>query len=292
MLLIDTILNSRNHTIGRQSSELTQHLRAAQKFVLEKDFALAADSVPDTEIDRVIKYARPPFDTAWFEVAASYRGRFTSIPTEPGTMRPQRVGILLQANLDDFEQFTTNLFWSFDKHGFEHCPIAMTASLGETFDYENFRMKNGSRLPQAHFMRHFVPTGSTFSMVDSEDSQETYNRHFANWGGEVEFWSSVLALLSCKNAATIEAIKRSDTVQLASRKILSDHNICRIRIPDLNRASSDAADSEAAIRLHFVRGHFKRRKNGLFWWSPFIRGDKSLGFVAKDYVVQGGALSS
>jgi hypothetical protein len=40
------------------------------------------------------------------------------------------------------------------------------------------------------------------------------------------------------------------------------------------------------LRAHFVRGHFKARKSGVFWWSPHARGDLSRGMVAKDYEVR------
>lgn len=39
-------------------------------------------------------------------------------------------------------------------------------------------------------------------------------------------------------------------------------------------------------RAHLVRGHFKRKKNGLFWWNPFMRARDSAtraGVVLKDY---------
>lgn len=39
-------------------------------------------------------------------------------------------------------------------------------------------------------------------------------------------------------------------------------------------------------RAHLVRGHFKEKKNGLFWWSPFVRCRKNattVGVVEKDY---------
>jgi len=26
------------------------------------------------------------------------------------------------------------------------------------------------------------------------------------------------------------------------------------------------------MRMHLVRGHFKTRSTGIFWWSPFVRG--------------------
>ena len=41
-------------------------------------------------------------------------------------------------------------------------------------------------------------------------------------------------------------------------------------------------------RAHMVRGHFKKKKNGLFWWNAFMRCRKNLeevGEVKKTYVV-------
>lgn len=47
------------------------------------------------------------------------------------------------------------------------------------------------------------------------------------------------------------------------------------------------SDSETTshIRAHMVRGHFKQRKSGLYWWNPFLRCKKNQGFVDKDYIV-------
>jgi hypothetical protein len=40
-----------------------------------------------------------------------------------------------------------------------------------------------------------------------------------------------------------------------------------------------------AVREHLVRGHFKIRKSGIFWWSPHSRGQPNLGTVEKTYKV-------
>lgn len=40
------------------------------------------------------------------------------------------------------------------------------------------------------------------------------------------------------------------------------------------------------IRAHLVRGHFKHKKNGVFWWNSFIRNNKNTNVLkAKDYVL-------
>lgn len=43
--------------------------------------------------------------------------------------------------------------------------------------------------------------------------------------------------------------------------------------------------SPASKRLHMVRGHFKQRTSGLYWWNPFMRGSRENGIVDKDYNV-------
>jgi hypothetical protein len=49
-----------------------------------------------------------------------------------------------------------------------------------------------------------------------------------------------------------------------------------------------ASDTVGGVqrKAHLVRGHFKEKKNGLFWWNPFMRNSKnreSVGYVDKDY---------
>jgi hypothetical protein len=48
------------------------------------------------------------------------------------------------------------------------------------------------------------------------------------------------------------------------------------------RAGAGVSESEReAMRLHLVRGHFKVRKTGVFWWHHFMRGDETKGEVVR-----------
>ncbi|HEY2210292.1 MAG TPA: hypothetical protein VGH62_01490 [Bradyrhizobium sp.] len=53
----------------------------------------------------------------------------------------------------------------------------------------------------------------------------------------------------------------------------------------LTRAQPRVADASGitreAARQHLVRGHFKIRRTGVYWWSPFLRGDGKLGTVKR-----------
>jgi len=54
---------------------------------------------------------------------------------------------------------------------------------------------------------------------------------------------------------------------------------------EVEKFSSRITKIGTMVRSHLVRGHFKRKKNGLFWWSPFMRNRKNaeIGIVDKDY---------
>ena len=47
----------------------------------------------------------------------------------------------------------------------------------------------------------------------------------------------------------------------------------------------DPRGDYAPMRGHFVRGHFKIRKTGVFFWHPHARGDFGRGQIEKDYEI-------
>lgn len=101
-----------------------------------------------------------------------------------------------------------------------------------------------------------------------------------------------LACLSAKNVQTVtlpapEKLNKkrlkAGKVPLFEYKTLdiflgADSNMRRDRI-------QAALATKSACRLHCVRGHFKVRKTGMFWWSNFTRGHKANGMVVKDYAI-------
>ena len=109
---------------------------------------------------------------------------------------------------------------------------------------------------------------------------------------EVEAAIETLACLSAKNVQTVtlpapEKLNkkrlRAGKVPLFEYKTLdiflgADSNIRRDRVKSARAAKS-------TCRLHCVRGHFKVRKTGMFWWSNFTRGHKTEGMVVKDYAI-------
>jgi len=54
----------------------------------------------------------------------------------------------------------------------------------------------------------------------------------------------------------------------------------------INLSRSTVHGEKDVRRAHLVRGHMKRRSTGTYYWSPHVRGDRSVGIVEKRYKVK------
>lgn len=103
--------------------------------------------------------------------------------------------------------------------------------------------------------------------------------------GEVKILQTALCLLNSKNCVSVEvadiaavnARRRKD-----KKKPLLSYSTVKIHLSraDQRAAMRDGA-SEEDIRQHIVRGHFKLRKSGVYWWRPFLRGNPKVGQVVR-----------
>jgi hypothetical protein len=124
-----------------------------------------------------------------------------------------------------------------------------------------------------------------------EDLPEATLRHssLSDWLGEGAFALAVLALLNTKNIVQVGSVDRSKINRARIRRgkePFFTYKMLQISNKVLTREfSHDAEDGDRKLRAHFVRGHFKVRKSGVFFWSSFVRGDLKNGFADKGYQV-------
>ncbi|CAN5440604.1 hypothetical protein BH10CYA1_BH10CYA1_62190 [soil metagenome] len=102
---------------------------------------------------------------------------------------------------------------------------------------------------------------------------------------------TVLAILNSKNITDQESVSTLPMPNNLRRKMptqkkLYAHHLLKIDLTksQRNRAAAYGLSVEE-MRAHLVRGHFKVRKSGIFWWSPFVRGSAKEGIVTKDYEI-------
>jgi len=110
-----------------------------------------------------------------------------------------------------------------------------------------------------------------------------------DWGGEVRFLVATLGLLNARNVVQAEKVDHTQYNKKrakSGKRPLFSHTLIKVR-PNIVQHEQVAAGKSRAVRLHFVRGHFKHRQTGLFWWSMHARGDRELGKIEHEYEVEG-----
>lgn len=103
--------------------------------------------------------------------------------------------------------------------------------------------------------------------------------------GEWQAVISALCLLNSQNC--VEKVPQDFAALNKARvrrgkKPLISYSTVNIKLSRRDREAAAALGmSGEQIRQHVVRGHFKVRAGGLFWWRPFIRGSADAGEVRR-----------
>lgn len=112
----------------------------------------------------------------------------------------------------------------------------------------------------------------------------------ANWmvdiQGEGMILQCLLCMLNSRNVVQHETVDLS-RLNRARRKRgkspLLDYTRTTISLSrSMHRIGEARGMSREASRAHLVRGHFKIRRTGVFWWSPFVRGDAAKGEIRRE----------
>jgi len=280
--------------VYRGLDEVTAMTRVATKFVLHRDFAAAADGLVENldELRRVVPYCRLPYPITWIELLHDDRphwdpeGPYKARPVDPDRYQhaPQRLGFLLVQDGADAGRFTAYLVWSFKErvsnvnYNISMMVVDFDVSRGIGTD-DPLGKAIETRLGEygMELMTHVSP-GLVKSLAE-------YARE--DWGGEMRFLVAVLGLLNTRNVVRSEPVDNSRLNARRERhgqRGLFSHTVVKIR-PSVAVSSRVGAGGHREVRLHFVRGHFKRRRSGLYWWSMHARGRASAGAVAHDYEV-------
>ena len=89
-------------------------------------------------------------------------------------------------------------------------------------------------------------------------------------------------LLNCKtgvNKTVVPPRKPPSGIKFGAKKrnFHSHGGYTLLHLSEIENVASDGSISKQAdIAAHYVRGHFKQRKSGVYWWSSFVRGTGEL----------------
>jgi hypothetical protein len=108
--------------------------------------------------------------------------------------------------------------------------------------------------------------------------------------GEPPMAETVIAMMNSRNAiehrpVDLAALNKARAKR--GRPIFMGYRTTHLRLSQAQQRAFRAGlmTREQAGR-HTVRGHFKVRKTGIYWWSPFERGDPTRQIERQEYVVQ------
>ena len=320
-MLIDDLINTRyiENLNPRSLHTIQQTLKNSQKFELAADFSVAAEQLASDYqvIAHAVPHCRLPFANTWIEVAQQHRPRFLSASIHiPAIQRmPHRVGFLLTTEDPNLATFKAHQFWTL--RDFPNDPqashIAMefdpTKMLGaepitDVNRYDAQRMFQLGKAPEwvkapatvrGQLAAIVGPTYTDYftgieplAERDSTIAQLMLEIGAADWSGENIFLLAVLALLNTLNAT--QSVP-SDLSKLNHSRIkqkkppLAEHHILTIH-PRIKRfITTKGSAGHRELAMTFVRGHFKVRKTGIFFWRPHTRGDKDLGTTTKTYKI-------
>jgi len=283
-----------------------ERIRKAVKFVLTPEFAASADALATdfTQVAKALEFCRLPYQEIWVECSQQHRPHFVD-GEEPKAWQgvPLRVGYLMTAQREDMSAFKVHLFWTCRNpitNDIDCCPSFMGAEFDTTrlkrispisledtgFDSNAWRSATPDE--RQKLMSVMDPCLPDFpSPVDKDPTGTVWAMTVLDWTGEVAFIEAALALLNCRNVHEMDYVDKTEhgiTRVRKGQKPLLSHHVVKIHAHHLVRSGQkNRSDNHLLLRHHFVIGHFKHRKTGLFFWRPHARGDKSQGQIVKDY---------
>lgn len=319
MLADELIVDRTLRQLGEGHKRLARDLREAHRFDLDQEFAIAADAIGTSRpsaFEQALHLCRLPYSLTWFEVSNVHRRRFQEYNAKDDLIK--RIGCLFFSGLNA-DGWLAHLAWSFRDGEVNVCPMAIF------FNFENgHKSKSASQIvdrislqrgmqdagvrwhkePQeiesiAKITERIQPMPSLYHLAaiashpdptySADAGQRLIERGMADWQNESPFWLGALALLNSHNASdSVDGPNLTQLNKIRNKKKqlgLLSFRTCRIAPRLKTKIALERDKGNAEVRAHFVRGHFKVRRSGVFWWSPHLRGDQQSGFVAKNYRV-------
>lgn len=302
--------------------EVGDLLRKIPRFSFDGAAMLAAHQVSrsrPSSILSVIRFFRLPFDAIWMEWAGDIPGveLDTNFPErEFERTAPRRMGVLARNSRSTTDDIDLYFFWS-HRHEIEKIgipsvnPSLFACSLNRAAHSPNISsdcfthaarilgsLKNNARELEA--LAELIARFSIFIPYHMEGFHRKSILHTSrkesfeaackrDLAGEPPLTVAAICLLNTKNLVKIENINLSSLNRARERRgnpPLLDYNEVSISLSKTSRNRALASGITGVdLKKHLVRGHFKLRETGIFWWRSFVRGNVGKPSIPQKYVV-------
>jgi hypothetical protein len=282
-------------------------IQTAHKFVLSKDFAVAADGLVENldALNKVAPLCHVPFPLTWIEFLHDDRPhwdpsqceKYHTRPVDPTRHQgmPSRVGYLLEQQHNAAGHWLAHLFWRL-----RETPTECGTSLNSSLMCQEWQCHNatGYETAEMNIAAALTPRYSQFGVkfitmlkLTTPDIHERLRKYAEeDWGGELRFLLAILGLLNARNVtqmARVDNTRVNKSRVSKGKRPLHSHTVIKVR-PFIIAGGKADIDNHKELKLHLVRGHFKHKKNGLFWWSMHARGSSLHGVSPpREYELKG-----
>jgi len=101
-------------------------------------------------------------------------------------------------------------------------------------------------------------------------SEECFGLPFALFGIKMSLAFCLIrtGIKKEKTQRTVIPTKKVGKKRLPPRK----QSFTVVTLDSVETFKDDSIQMKQGVSAHTVRGHFKKKKNGIFWWNPFVRG--------------------
>jgi hypothetical protein len=140
------------------------------------------------------------------------------------------------------------------------------------------------RVAVMHLVRHAMAAPSQHCValllqlggLDEATRRGMLDSWHEDLSGEPDFALAFVIMLNARHAldrTPEDFAKLNQRRKRLGRPPLAEFVTTRLALsPGRARGIAGDAEKRAEARRHLVRGHFKVRSSGIFWWSPFVRG--------------------
>jgi hypothetical protein len=261
-----------------------------QVFVVSPEIALAAEELVRSKTFKMpdISELRFPYEDMAIELPITEEVRKLRNTLAPGTHEVDWIALHIHAK-DGFVSCTP--YYSYVKGMME--PSLFSFALGmdalplpkvrvgipsNISEYREFSVLPSRTLTEMMYKRGMPPEkiGNFYAAPQAE----TMIRE-----GVVELPLMLFAcsvLLNCKTGVSktvVPAKKPASGTKFGAKKRSSHSHgsYTMLHLSEIEDVATDGSISKQTnIAAHYVRGHFKQRKSGVYWWSSFVRGTGEL----------------
>ena len=207
--------------------------------------------------------------------------------------------VIRRAELEGRTAVTFWPFWEFDNGSIGSGIASFTFFAGGDDAPHNVLIEDPTGKLRKAF---FTPSPAAFYAVSGHSEEQKFLRMQALFTNAPHLINECVtevapllfaweAVMNCKSGITRTAFNpsanRGKLVVGKRKKIMANTEYTIISLSAVETVSLTGVTSQRSdVEAHLVRGHFKRRRNGVYWWSPFIRGTGELRH-RKAYIIEG-----